>query len=51
MLRPNLSTPEPPPIDGGNSANTKADGKAVTVAADTFRFDIRKINRKKQKNQ
>ena len=33
-LRPNLSTPEPPPIDGGKSANTTADGKAVTVAAD-----------------
>ncbi len=33
-LRPNLSTPEPPPIDGGNSANATADGKAVTVAAD-----------------
>ncbi len=33
-LRPNLSTPEPPPIDGGKSANTTADGKSVTVAAD-----------------
>ena len=33
-LRPNLSTPEPPPIDGGKSANTTADGKAVMVAAD-----------------
>ena len=33
-LRPNLSTPEPPPIDGGNSANATADGKAVTVATD-----------------
>ena len=33
-LRPNLSTPEPPPIDGGKSANTKADEKAVSVAAE-----------------
>ena len=33
-LRPNLSTPEPPPIDGGESVNTEADGKAVTVVAD-----------------
>jgi len=33
-LRPNLSSPEPPPIDGGKSANTTADGKAVMVAAD-----------------
>jgi hypothetical protein len=33
-LRPNLSTPEPPPIDGGKSAKTAADGKAVMVAAD-----------------
>ena len=33
-LRPNLSTPEPPPIGGGKSANAKVNGKAVTVAAD-----------------
>jgi len=33
-LRPNLSTPEPPPIDGEKSANATADGKAVMVAAD-----------------
>ena len=33
-LLPNLSSPEPPPIDGGKSANTKADRKAVSVAGD-----------------
>ena len=33
-LRPNLSPPEPPPIDGGKSANTTADRKAVSVAAE-----------------
>ena len=33
-LRPNLSAPEPPPIDGGKPANTSADGKAVTVAVE-----------------
>ena len=32
MLRPNLSTPEPPPIDGGKSANATAVGKAASVA-------------------
>ncbi len=36
-LRPNLSTPEPPPIDGDKSANTKADGKAVGVAVENTR--------------
>ncbi len=33
-LRPNLSTPEPPPIDGGKPADATAEGKSVTVAAD-----------------
>ena len=33
-LRPDLSTPEPPPIDGGKSANTEADGKVVSVGLD-----------------
>ena len=33
-LRPNLSIPEPPPIDGGKSSNTSADGKEVSVASE-----------------
>ena len=33
-LRPNLSTPEPPPIDGGQSANIKHDEKTVSVTTD-----------------
>jgi hypothetical protein len=37
-LRPNLFTPEPPPIDGSKSANTTADGKAMSVAADNTTF-------------
>jgi cell division septation protein DedD len=31
-LRPDPSKPEPPPIDGGKSTNTKVNGKAVIVA-------------------
>ena len=30
-LRPDLSTPEPPPIDGGKSANTTLEDKATSV--------------------
>ena len=37
-LRPNLSAPEPPPIDGDKSANTKTTGRAVTAAADNATF-------------
>ena len=33
-LRPNLSKPEPPPIDGGKLANAMAEGKAVSDAVD-----------------
>ena len=33
-LRPTLSKPEPPPIDGGETITTMADGKVVSVAAD-----------------
>ena len=32
VLRPDLSAPEPPPIDGSKSANTSTDGKALVVA-------------------
>ena len=34
-IRPNLSAPEPPPINGGKSANAVAGGKAVTGSADS----------------
>ena len=33
-LRPNFSTPEPPPIDSGKAANATADEKLVIAAAD-----------------
>ena len=49
-LRPNLSTPEPPPIDGGKSANTKADGKAVT-SPQTMPHLPRKQSQNLQKTQ
>ena len=38
ILRPNLSAPEPPPIDGDKSANTKTTEKAVKVPADNATF-------------
>ena len=39
-LRPNLSTPEPPPIDGGKPADATAEGKSVTVATDHVTADV-----------
>ena len=33
-LRPNLASPEPPPIDGGETANIAVDEEAVSVASD-----------------
>ena len=39
-LRPNLSTPEPPPIDGGKPADATAEGKLVTVATDHVTADV-----------
>ena len=36
MLRPNLSKPEPPPIDGEKSASTMTGGKAVSVTSDNI---------------
>jgi len=39
-LRPNLSTPEPPPIDGGKPADATAEGKSVMVATDHVTADV-----------
>lgn len=39
-LRSNLSTPEPPPIDGGKPADATAEGKSVTVATDHVTADV-----------
>ena len=40
-LRPNISAPEPPPIYSGKSANTEANGKAVSVYADDATYATR----------
>ena len=51
ILRPNLSAPEPPPIDGDKSANTKTIEKAVTVAADNSTFVTKATESGKQKEK
>ena len=40
-LRPNFAKPEPPPIDGGKSANTTADEKELSVAADNTTYSTK----------
>ncbi len=51
ILRPNHSAPEPPPIDGDKSANTKTTEKAVTVAADNATFATKASEFGKQKEK
>ena len=40
-LRPNLSSPEPPPIDDDKSSNISIKGKSLTVATDNSTFFVR----------
>jgi len=50
-LRPNLSTPEPPPIDGGKPADATAEGKSVTVATDHVTADVAEQQEKPAEKQ
>ena len=50
-LRPNLSTPEPPPIDGGKPADATAEGKLVTVATDHVTADVAEQQEKPAEKQ
>ena len=50
-LRPNLSAPEPPPIDGDKSTKTKTTEKAVTAAADNATFATKSSDFRKKKEE
>lgn len=50
-IRPNLSAPEPPPIDGGKSANAAADWKAATGSTDSVKSATKTSDFKKSQGK